>query len=136
MLTEEPPPNRVLAGAADFGRCSLRRERQFHAVASPSGTRLHLRHVPAVATLHNVQPVRRAHRNQRKLMKGRRLTQNRRCRTPHGHWWLALRDTFYDRRVYCSGTTTCSANRRGCARPKPKPRQERGWTPTHKHGPS
>ena len=32
MVTEEPPPNRVLAGAADFGRCSLRRERQFHAV--------------------------------------------------------------------------------------------------------
>ena len=35
------------------------------------------------------------------------------------------RDTVYDRRVYCSGTTTCSANRPGWARPKPKPRQER-----------
>ena len=85
MATEEPPPNRVLAGAADFGRCSLQRERQFQAVASPSGTRVHLRHVPAVATPHIDQPVRRARRNQRKLMNGRRLTQNRRCRTPHGH---------------------------------------------------
>ena len=76
MLTEEPPPNRVLAGAADFGCCSLRRECQFQAVASPSGTRVHLRHVPDVATPHNDQPVQRARRNQRKLMKGRRLTQN------------------------------------------------------------
>ena len=42
MVTEEPPPNSVLAGAADFGRCSLRRERQSHEVASPSGTRVHL----------------------------------------------------------------------------------------------
>ena len=85
MVTEEPPPKRVLAGAADFAGCSLRRERQFDAVASPSGTRVHLRHVPAVATPHNDQPVRRARRNQCKLMKGRRLTQSRRCRTPHGH---------------------------------------------------
>ena len=85
MVTEEPPPNRVLAGAADFGRCSLRRERQFQAVASPSGTRVHFRHVPVVATPHNDQPVRRARRNQRELVKGRRLTQNRMCRTPHGH---------------------------------------------------
>ena len=61
MVTEEPPPNRVLAGAADFGRCSPRRERQFQAVASPSGTRVHLRHVPAVATPHNDQGDRRCH---------------------------------------------------------------------------
>ena len=85
MATEEPPPNRVFAGAADFGGCSLRRERQFQAVVSPSGTRLHLRHVPAVAKPHNDQPVQRARRDQRKVMKGRRLTQNRMCRTPHGH---------------------------------------------------
>ena len=77
MVTEEPPPNRVLAGAADFCRCSLRRERQFQAVASPFGTRVHLRHVPAVATPHNDQPVRRARRNQHNLMEGRRLTHNR-----------------------------------------------------------
>ena len=64
MVTEEPPPNRVLVGAAEFGRCSLRRERQFHVVAATSGTRVHLRHVPAVATPHNEQPVRRERREE------------------------------------------------------------------------